>query len=286
MTNDDLHIRDPFVLPIPSEGRYYLFGTTDGKNAWSGPGHGFDCYVGTDLIHWEGPIPAFRAPNGFWADRNFWAAECHAYGGRYYLFASFKSENACRGTQILAADSPEGPFLPLTDSPVTPRDRECLDGTLYVEEDGAPWMVFCHEWLQIGNGSICALPLTADLSSAAGDPVLLFHASDAPWSHAFARDGRECRVTDGPWLHRTVDGTLLMLWSGTGEGGYTTGIARSVSGRITGPWVQEPEPLFRTDGGHAMLFRTKAGSWSRCTPRTRPAWNAPSSSRSAKPVTA
>jgi hypothetical protein len=33
----DIQIRDPFVLPAPSLGEYFLFGTTD-KNPWSGPG--------------------------------------------------------------------------------------------------------------------------------------------------------------------------------------------------------------------------------------------------------
>ena len=40
MKTSDIHIRDPYILPLPDEGRYLLFGTT-GKNAWSGPGLGF-----------------------------------------------------------------------------------------------------------------------------------------------------------------------------------------------------------------------------------------------------
>jgi hypothetical protein len=48
-----------------------LFGTTD-PNLWGGPATGFDCYMSDDLIPWEGPIPAFRPPAGFWADTQFW----------------------------------------------------------------------------------------------------------------------------------------------------------------------------------------------------------------------
>jgi len=33
MKTSDIHIRDPYILPLPDEGRYLLFGTT-GKNAW------------------------------------------------------------------------------------------------------------------------------------------------------------------------------------------------------------------------------------------------------------
>lgn len=58
------------------------------------------------------------------------------------------------------------PFVPLSDGPVTPADWECLDGTLYVAADGTPYLVFCHEWLQVKDGEMCAMPLTPDLTAA------------------------------------------------------------------------------------------------------------------------
>ncbi len=261
----DIHIRDPFVLPLPDEGRYLLFGTTDGKNAWSGPGLGFDCYSSRDLEEWEGPVPAFRQPPGFWATMNFWAPEVYAYGGRFFMFASFKAPCRYRGTQILAADAPEGPYLPLTDGPVTPPDWECLDGTLYVDKDSVPWIVFCQEWVQVHNGSMWAMRLAPDLRAAAGRPVFLFNASEAPWKSAPSwpaeNDSRRfpTYVTDGPFLYRTRTGVLLMLWSSFGAGGYAIGIARSENGRIEGPWRQDKEPLYSKDGGHSMLFRSLDG---------------------------
>ena len=33
------------------------------------------------------------------------------------------------------------------------------------------------------------------------------------------------------------------------------GAARSASGRLRGPWVQQAAPLFAEDGGHGMIFR-------------------------------
>ena len=254
LKNADIHIRDPFVLPIAAEKRYYLHGTT-GAQAWTNAASGFEYYTGSDLQNWEGPFPAFRPAADFWADRNFWAPEVHIYRGRYYLFASFKAEGVCRGTQILAADAPQGPFLPVSDGPVTPHDWECLDGTLFVDADDHPWIVFCHEWVQVGDGEICALRLSDDLASTVGQPQLLFHASAAPWSQEINSKGRIGYVTDGPWLHRLANGTLIMLWSSFGAGGYTVGIARSTSGDIQGPWLQQPDPLYAGDGGHCMVFR-------------------------------
>ena len=255
MKNTDIHIRDPFVLPIMSERLYYLYGTI-GSEAWTGTATGIDYYVGTDLQNWEGPFSAFRPPAGFWADRNFWAPEVHAYRGRYYLFASFKAEGIRRGTQILVADRPTGPFVPISEGPATPRDWECLDGTLFVDAQDQPWIVFCHEWVQVGDGEVCALRLSDDLKSTIGEPQTLFYASEAPWAQELNSKGRKGYVTDGPWLYRTVNGGLIMLWSSFSTGGYTVGMARSMSGDILGPWEQIAEPLYAGNGGHCMVFRT------------------------------
>ncbi len=253
MRNADIHIRDPFVLPITNENLYYLYGT-NGPQSWSDSASGFDYYTGSDLQNWNGPFPTFRPPEGFWADRNFWAPEVHAFRGRYYLFASFKAEGVCRGTQILAANEPTGPFLPISEGAITPHHWECLDGTLFVDNNKQPWIVFCHEWVQVGDGEICALQLSDDLSSAIGEPQLLFRASEAPWAQELDSKGRKGYVTDGPWLHRLATGELLMLWSSFSDGGYTVGIARSESGDILGSWQQIAEPLYSGDGGHCMVF--------------------------------
>lgn len=247
MKLSDIHLRDPFILP--DNGVYYLYGTR-GATCW-GIADGFDVYTSTDLEFWDGPFPAFTRPDRFWADRNFWAPEVHVWRGRYYMFASFKSESQCRGTQILAADSPIGPFLPHSDGPVTPRNWECLDGTLYVE-GGQPYMVFCHEWLQVQDGEICAVPLSPDLRAAAGDPVILFKASEPQWADKDA----QAYITDGPFLYRTGGGTLLMLWSSSCNNAYCQAISRSMDGTLLGRWTHDPNLLISQDGGHGMLFRS------------------------------
>lgn len=258
LKNTHIHLRDPFVLPIIAEQQYYVYGTT-GAETWTNAASGFDYYTSPDLENWEGPFPAFRPPTDFWADRNFWAPEVHFYQGRYTMFASFKAPDICRGTQILVADSPHGPFLPISDGPATPHEWECLDGTLFVDVHNQAWIVFCHEWVQVGDGEVCALRLSDDLKSTIGEPQVLFRASEAAWSQEINSKGRKGYVTDGPWLHRLASGQLIMLWSSFGAGGYTVGVARSASGEILGPWEQLPKPLYAGDGGHCMVFRTFDG---------------------------
>ena len=122
--------------------------------------------------------------------------------------------------------NPKGPFRWFENKPHTPEDWMCLDGTLW-EEDGAPYMIFCHEWVETVDGTIDYVKLKGDLSAPAGKPVLMFKASDAKWTGS-----RRSYVTDGCFMHRTKTGRLLMIWSSFGRKGYAIGIAESQSGRL------------------------------------------------------
>jgi arabinan endo-1,5-alpha-L-arabinosidase len=255
---DQIHMRDPFVLPVREEGRYYLFGTI-----FTLPGgQGFVVYSSADLESWDGPRPAFVRPSGWWGEYDFWAPEVHPYRGCFYMFASFKGTGHERGTAVLVADKPEGPYRPHSEYAITPAGQSCLDGTLFIDPDQKPWMVYCHEWAQIGDGAICAIRMSEDLKAAAGEPIVLFHASDAPWVKNW-QEQKPSYVTDGPFFYRMKDGALLMLWSSFGGRGernlYCLGVARSQTGALQGPWTQQPSPLYEEDGGHGMLFRDFQG---------------------------
>ena len=256
MRREDVQIRDPFVFL--EDGIYYLCGTTD-KDCWRGAATGFEAYTSTDLQSFEFKGKIFTPPEGFWGTQNFWAPELHKYNGSYYLFATFKSPEKRRATVILKASSPLGPFLPWGADSITPTEWECLDGTLYVDENGEPWVVFCHEWVQEGGGTVCARRLKSDLSGADGEAVTLFAAADSAWTkkmhHSSGIDGH---VTDGPFIHKMDNGSLLMLWSSHSASGYAIGQAVSQDG-ILGPWVQADLPLFSGDGGHGMIFKDKNG---------------------------
>ena len=116
MKRTDINIRDPFVLV--HDGAYYLY-STRGETCW-GPADGFDVYVSRDLENWEGPQVCFHNDGTFWADRNYWAPEVYHYDGTFYMFASFKNPDVKRGTAILKAESPLGPFRPHSNGCVTP----------------------------------------------------------------------------------------------------------------------------------------------------------------------
>jgi arabinan endo-1,5-alpha-L-arabinosidase len=245
----DIRIRDPFILTDARNGRYLLVARIHRQGTM-----GWECFTSKDLRHWQAPVTVFTPPQGFWANRDFWAPEIHAYLGKYYLLGTVSSDHAKRGTQIFVADQPLGPYRPHSDGAVTPHDWMALDGTLYVE-NGHPWMVFCHEWVQIGDGTMNAIRLAKDLSRPIGEPIQLFRASEAPWCRPI-KPGKY--VTDGPWVYRMGNGKQLMLWSSFSDKGYAVGIARSQSGSMKGPWKHDPRPLFE-GGGHCMVFRALDG---------------------------
>jgi len=262
LKTSEIHLRDPFVMP--RDGKYYLYGTR-GQTA-IGPAEKLECFVGTDLSNWEGPIEVFRAPADFWACENFWAPEVHEYEGAFYMFVTFGAPGRELGTQILRSELPTGPFLPHSDGPLTPHDWGCLDGTLYQENDRI-YMVFCHEWRQIHDGAICAIELSRDLKTTIGEPVTLFRASENPNAIPLSNHPPLAHlaltsndfVTDGPFFHRTENGDLLMLWSSFGKDGYFQAIARSSNGTLFGNWTHDDDLLFATNGGHGMVFRAFDG---------------------------
>ena len=246
-------------------------------------------YRSKNLVNWSDPTKVYAIETDGWArqQNGAWAPEVHKYNGRYYLFTTLHNSQqviatastqgqACgncgqvwqnqtyRATVIAVADSPMGPFTQLDKTkPVTPRNFMTLDGTLYME-DGKPWMVYAHEWIQKIDGTMEAIPLTDDLTAAAGDPIYLFKASDAPWYDTESTpntDQMPPYVTDGPELYRTRNGDLIMLWTSYRNHNleYVETWARSKSGKLAGPWEQMP-PLITGNKGHAMIFWTFEGA--------------------------
>ena len=269
LTLETMRLHDPFIVADKESGRYHLF-TSNIAEASGDARVGTMVYTSRDLRHWTRPRLVFAVPEGIWAKAGAWAPEVHRWRGKWYLFTTLHNEALTlpaqgkrrpyrRGTIAAVADRLDGPYRVVRDGePIVPASQMTLDGHLWIER-GRPWLVYAHEWLQATDGTIEAVPLDAGLA-AAGPPKLLFRASEAPWVKAQKQGAPDdlVTVTDGPWLHRTAAGALVMLWSSYGEDGYNQAQARSASGRLAGPWQQLP-PLVGGSSGHGMLFRTFEG---------------------------
>jgi len=285
-------LHDPYILADEASHTYYLY--TANNRTMSGDGaRGVMAYQSKDLIHWSTPTVVYTVPTtDCWnANSAPWAPEVHYYKGKYYLICTlhnngvnlatgapgYDSEHWTtvprRASMISVADSPEGPFIGLSpQEPVTGVSLDTLDGTLYVAPDGQPYLVYAHEWIQKEDGTIEAIPLTEDLSAAAGEPIYLFKASDAPFYkdptyapvkadyNPINTKQLSSYVTDGCELYNTPDGSIVMLWTTYREDRYIELQAISRTGNIAGPWEQLDEKIVADDKGHGMVFNTFEGN--------------------------
>ena len=254
MRREEINIRDPYVLA--SGGRYYLYGTRS-STCW-GPADGFDCYVSDDLELWAGPVEVFHRPEGFWADRCYWAPECYERNGMFFMVTTLAGEGIKKGVHVLKSDSPTGPFCYVCR--LTPEEWNCIDGSLLLREGERPWLFFSHSFEDGGCQDMCAMELEEDLSGPVGAPLTIFRVSEAPWAQPvpfakaeFGMDG-DIYFSDGPCPVELEQGGLALLWSSWGANGYAVGVAVSDSGAVRGPWRQLADPLFPGGGGHGMVF--------------------------------
>ena len=260
---DSIRLSDPCILADKNTTMYYMTGT--GGKLWKSK----------DLKSWSGPYTVAKTDPESWMGKNpmIWAAELHAYKGKYYYFATFTNRdvkidtvkgNAIerRASHVLVSDRPDGPYVPMKDPVYLPANKPTLDGTFWIDADNKPYMVYCYEWLQNWDGTIESIELKSDLSGSVGEGKLLFRASESPWSRE-KEDGvdKPNKVTDGPWLFRTQTGRLGMIWTSWIYNVYTQGVAYSQSGTLAGPWVQEKNPITPPNFGHGMLFQTFEGKW-------------------------
>lgn len=248
MKCQEINIRDPFVLY--ENGMYYLYGTR-AKNFGMQVG-GVDVYLSSDLEEWSEPIECMNsAVHGLNRGAN-WAPEVHRYNGAYYMFVTFTMETGLRGTCILKSETPMGPFVPHSEGAVTPKEWECLDGTLYISAEGKPYLVFCHEHTQIIDGTICYAQMSDDLTHTVGEIETLFCASSPEWADKLPEGYHY--VTDGPFMFKTKENCLLMLWSTFVKGKYAECIVRFNDGELSTNF-EHLEPMIADDGGHGMIFK-------------------------------
>lgn len=278
---NNLAVHDPDIYADTVNHTYYLYGNYSPKRSFeriksSNGNAGVQVYWSKDLQHWYGPKMVFEIPDNFWASKKDapWAPEVHYYKGKYYMFVTFNNWNKIigkipgrpalteRGSQILISDSPTGPFKPFYNHPTLPDTMMTLDATFWVQ-NGQPWIVFSHEWVQVTVGSIEAFKLSKNLSHTIGRPIKLFSAGDVRWTkREFKYKGKLYPgiVTDGPYLYRTKGGSLIMIWSSWSKRhSYALALAWSASGKLKGPWKHLGKPILENDQGHGMIFRDFKG---------------------------
>lgn len=281
LATSDLRIRDPFIIVDQKEKCYYLIAPRQEGTIYS-----LFAYQSLNLKTWKEVGTVYEMASDYLGTKDYWAPDFFKYKDNYYCFITVSGEGIKRGTTIFKGGvSPVDTYTPMLPNTadgmfITPGNQQYLDGSLYVDEQGIPWMVYSHEWLEATNydGEIYAVQLKDDLSGTIGEPIKLFSASEVPWVVPWTyKNGsgeiiaKETWLTDAPFIWKDeASGNLIMTWSSLSSGDYSIGQAISETGKMTGPWKHETTPIYSSDGGHAMIFKDLEG-------RLKIAYHAPNS---------
>lgn len=273
---NNIRIRDPYI--VATNGLYYMYSSND--NTIPNPQNALRMvvYISEDMVNWSEPKVAFEyIPTDLTKIKaELWATEVHFYKGKYYAFMSFRNHTEKRGTYIAVSDKPDGKFVLMSDSPLTPLENSCIDGTLYLEND-IPYIVYSLDWpyhyvpqKKAYVGEIWARELSKDLSKGIGKPFKLFSSDDCPISratphHMIYNDEKIVRYgSDAPFLIRLSNNQLMITWSPYLQNNYVVLGAISKSGSIKDHWEHLAEPIFDDNGGHAMFFKDYDGTMKMC----------------------
>lgn len=244
----DIGLSDPFIMADTKSQKYYMTGT--GGGLWSS----------SDLETWDYLGFPLQFNNSGWMGMSpqVWASEIHYIDGKYYNMSTFTNGDIDvngtmqprRAVHIMSSSLPQGKYTLISgsDAIYLPAEKTTLDGTYFEDTDGKRYLLYCHEWVQNGNGTIEYIELKPDMTGTIGQGTIMTRAHDATWNTS--------PVTDGPYLFRTQEGRLGMIWTSWHGERYVQGVAYSTSGELSGPWVHEPLPITPDNYGHGMLFRT------------------------------
>ena len=227
----DIGLSDPFIMADARSQQYYMTGT--GGGLWKSSDLEVWTYLGFPL--------QFNEAAWMGASPQVWASEIHCIDGKYYNFSTLTNGNITidsdghprRAVHIMSSTLPEGKYTLISggDATYVPAEKTTLDASYFEDTDGKRYLIYCHEWIQNGNGTIEYIELKPDMKGTVGEGVVMTRAHDATWNTS--------PVTDGPYLFRTQTGRLGMIWTSWHGGRYVQGVAYSSTGKMNGPWVHE-----------------------------------------------
>ena len=221
-------IRDVFTAdpaPLVVGDTVYLYVGRDnakGKEMFTMPD--WLCFSSRDMKHWT-PHGAVLSPTNFsWGEPNSaWAAQVVPKDGKFYYFVTVKGNRTAPGNNIgvAVADSPTGPFKdaigkPLIRDNMTPKAKrpwEDIDPTVWLDDDGTPWM----SW---GNGDCYLVKLKPSMIELDGS----IEKIDLP------------HYVEGPWLYKH-DKLYYLVYAAIVPPVGSEQIAYATAEKITGPWT-------------------------------------------------
>lgn len=281
---------DPYILSA-SDGKYYMYGTGGTEN-------GFVAYSSENLADWslEGVVYSGNQANS-WTLKNYWAPEVYEIDNKYYMFFSAdwkvnptnELENFRIGVAV--SDSPIGPFVEISDTPLFDPGYPIIDANI-LQHEGKTYMYYsrcCYkhpvesevaDWAraeglfdEIEESWVYGVELSNDFTTVIGEPVLLLQPpsemsnSQTEWESRSVTSGEvNRRWTEGSFTFEH-EGKIYMMYSANFFGGEHYAVGYAVSDNPLGPFEKATDnPVLEkntlkggevTGTGHNMVFWSK-----------------------------
>jgi arabinoxylan arabinofuranohydrolase len=182
------------------------------------------CYSSKDMKSWTSHGTVLRPTDFTWGEANSaWAAQVVPKDGKFCYYVTVKGNRTAPGNNVgvAVADSPTGPFQdaigkPLIRDDMTPDARrpwEDIDPTVWIDDDGTPWM----SW---GNGDCYLVKLKPNMIELDGT----IEKIDLP------------HYVEGPWLFKR-DKLYYLVYAAIRRPVGSEQIAYATAEIITGPWT-------------------------------------------------
>lgn len=216
---------------------------------------GFDAFSSKDLAEWTVHKDVFSVNDATWATGSLWAPCTIERDGKYWFYytANDPTQNEGNaGVGVGVADSPGGPFLDATDTPLIARPMQganAMDTQVYIDSDG-------HFYLLWGGTRSLIQPLNDDMISLGTWPDGSSDPIDITPNEGFV---------EGSFMLKR-SGTYYFMWSegGYGEPDYRAAYAMSES--LTGPFeriglILSKDDVVADGPGHHSVFKDDDGEY-------------------------
>lgn len=258
---------DPYILKA-SDGRFYMYGTTD----YTFMDH--HCYSSDDLVNWKHEGICYVPSDSTWTTDTFWAPEVYEHDGKFYMFHSSNWKENPNGEEeifrigVAVADKPTGPFKEMYDQPIFDSKYPIIDANLLFDEDGKIYFYYsrcCYkhpvdselsELLkkegkadEVQESWIYGVEIKPDFSGIIGEPKLLLQPpltlSDpqSKWENNSANAGEGeaiRRWNEGSYIFKYDDKYYMMYSCNYWKGQYYA-VGYATSDNPLGPFVKAPE---------------------------------------------
>lgn len=233
---------DPEI--IFSDGKYYIYSTTDGVAGWGG--YYFTCYSSADLQSWnyEGVIFDVKRDTQ-WAKGNAWAPAIMEKNGKYYFYYSGDAGNA-KAIGVALGNSPTGPFTdfgkPIINSlPRNQRGGQQIDVDVFTDPDTGESYIY---W---GNGYMAGAKLNADLTSLDTTTIVLLTPQGGTLETYAYREA--------PYVFKRND-IYYFLWSVDDTGSPNYHVAYGISHSPLGPIEVAEQPVILSQNPEKGMYGT------------------------------